>query len=538
MKHKTLLISILIFIPVLLYWIATSNQPIIDSYNFRQAQTAITARYLFEDSSSLLNYHTPVLGKPWAIPFEFPTYQALAKLTSNFTQISITQTGRLLNSLMTLSAISACICILRSSRIKLLYTTFFIFLVATSHIYLYWGRSFMIEGTALFFTAIAGLIYIRSRVKKPSSVCNQLNSKIWETLPLLSFTFCILMGSLTKVTTSIPLIGFILLDQIILTIKTIKSHDKINIRNIYFTLVALSSVIITKIWVNHADSLKILNSNATHTLSKNLTSWNFGTLAQRLEFWRWKQLCSHFTTTDSNLALMLPASIILIALSANILHKRRDQKETSEMIYVANFGLFMFLAGPLLFFNLYFEHSYYFTANLIFGYLSMVASLGTIAKTINFKPYQKALDIIFIMLIATTCALQLHHFVDVHLAISQHKTSDALKISQTVQDMQSSDDRLITIETDSWSSQLFYLTNLKGLSVQSAYWLNERYYKEEILKLFDNNTASLFIITKRNFSGELPKELQAKRKNLLGRANCQQIGSNNTYLSYKCQPFM
>ncbi len=44
-------------------------------HEFRQAQTAIISEYIDRQNNFGLYYETPVLGKPWAFPLEFPLYQ-------------------------------------------------------------------------------------------------------------------------------------------------------------------------------------------------------------------------------------------------------------------------------------------------------------------------------------------------------------------------------------------------------------------------------------------------------------------------------
>src|SRR5690606_35229229 len=65
-----------------------------DLHHFRQSQTAITILY-FKDHWSLLDYWTPVMGKPWAIPFELPIYQFLAALFFEFSGLSLETSARL-----------------------------------------------------------------------------------------------------------------------------------------------------------------------------------------------------------------------------------------------------------------------------------------------------------------------------------------------------------------------------------------------------------------------------------------------------------
>ena len=48
-----------------------AGQPPLDVHSFRQTQTALTS-YWFIHQGFQFAYETPVVGAPWAIPFEFP----------------------------------------------------------------------------------------------------------------------------------------------------------------------------------------------------------------------------------------------------------------------------------------------------------------------------------------------------------------------------------------------------------------------------------------------------------------------------------
>ena len=61
---------------------------------YRQAQTAISAFYINQEDNFSLAYPTPVLGKPWSIPLEFPLYQWTVVSVSRVTGLSLTKAGR------------------------------------------------------------------------------------------------------------------------------------------------------------------------------------------------------------------------------------------------------------------------------------------------------------------------------------------------------------------------------------------------------------------------------------------------------------
>src|SRR5882672_9444011 len=80
-------------------WAATvgwdnSNLPGVE---FRQAQTAISAHFIQQENNFSLAYPTPVLGKPWSIPLEFPLYQWTVVVLSKVTGLNLTKAGRLVS---------------------------------------------------------------------------------------------------------------------------------------------------------------------------------------------------------------------------------------------------------------------------------------------------------------------------------------------------------------------------------------------------------------------------------------------------------
>jgi Dolichyl-phosphate-mannose-protein mannosyltransferase len=58
----------------------TLDHPLLERHDFRQTQTAFTARIFHEEGIDLLHPRVPVLGAPFEIPFEFPLHQAAASL--------------------------------------------------------------------------------------------------------------------------------------------------------------------------------------------------------------------------------------------------------------------------------------------------------------------------------------------------------------------------------------------------------------------------------------------------------------------------
>ena len=94
-------ITILFWLTILVWTVLfciNINFPLVGEHNFRITQTASTA-FWFVQEGFRLDYQTPVVGKPWSIPFEFPIYQYLTALLSLLGGLSIEVSGRIISIL-------------------------------------------------------------------------------------------------------------------------------------------------------------------------------------------------------------------------------------------------------------------------------------------------------------------------------------------------------------------------------------------------------------------------------------------------------
>ena len=59
--------AVLLVFTVLIH-LPTFDQPLVERHNFRQTQTAFTARIYHEQGIDLFHPKLPVLGPPWEVP--------------------------------------------------------------------------------------------------------------------------------------------------------------------------------------------------------------------------------------------------------------------------------------------------------------------------------------------------------------------------------------------------------------------------------------------------------------------------------------
>ncbi len=118
---------------------------------FRQAQTAVSAYWIQHDRDFSLAYPTPVLGKPWSIPMEFPLYQWCAVWTSDATGWPLTQAARAVSLTSLVLALPAVWLLLRRFGLPPAQRALLVALVLTCPLLVFYARAFLIETMALLF---------------------------------------------------------------------------------------------------------------------------------------------------------------------------------------------------------------------------------------------------------------------------------------------------------------------------------------------------------------------------------------------------
>ncbi|HLP07771.1 MAG TPA: hypothetical protein VK178_06365 [Opitutaceae bacterium] len=127
---------------------------------FRQAQTAVSAYWIQHDRDFSLAYPTPVLGKPWSIPMEFPLYQWSVVAVSDLTSTPLVQSARAVSLACLILALPALWILLRRFGLPPARRALLVALVLTCPLLVFYARSFLIEtmvlASALWFVAAFG----------------------------------------------------------------------------------------------------------------------------------------------------------------------------------------------------------------------------------------------------------------------------------------------------------------------------------------------------------------------------------------------
>ena len=251
-----LVVAFLVHVP-------TIGAPLVDRHPFRQTQTAYTARIFHEEGIDLLHPTLPVLGAPWEVPFEFPAFQAVASLVMD---VGVPEdTALRLTGLVSFLLAGGLLWLLVARQVGWLGATVALGIFLFSTLGIAWGRAALIEYTALAASlgyALSGLRW-RDRASGP-----------WFALALA--LGCLAM--MVKITTAL----FWVVPFVVLAVSR---DDDRQTRTSWIGAALLSVIPLAAglAWTRWADAIKAASDATAWLTSSALTSWNTGTMTQRLE---------------------------------------------------------------------------------------------------------------------------------------------------------------------------------------------------------------------------------------------------------------
>jgi hypothetical protein len=328
---------------------------------FREAQTAITSYYMAKGESPFLAYEVPVLGEPWAVPMEFPLYQwVLAKLGGENIHV-IRWVGRILSLLFWFGCLYLAYLISGHAPIAMEERRWFVCLLAAAPVLVGYSAALLIESFALFWALGYLWFYLRARQR--------------PTVGIVVVTCLLgLLASLSKPTTWAPFGGVIILAtalDLFVGLRARASIGSLIAKSVRAGVIVCVPLIAGFMWVKYGDSVKMENPLTVGLTSESLSSWNYGTLAQKLSPLVWGViLAKQWILLFGFAAILLP--FVLCAGAWGSMLKMTDYRSAVWLI-LAIAGYF---SAPVVFTNLHFRHDYYLFANGFFLIAAFVLALG------------------------------------------------------------------------------------------------------------------------------------------------------------------
>ena len=378
----------LLVVHALFVLLAGLNQTFLFYYEFRQTQTALSTYWLAQGGDWLF-HETPLFGSPWQLPLEFPLFQWIVAALHSLTGAPLDPLGRLVSFVFYLATLWP---IYVFSRYWAKDRDFFLVLSClflACPLYLFWGRTFLIESTALFFSAV-WLAYLAAAL---------------ETRRLSHFVICTGAGALAMLVKVTTFPGFVLAGGLLVLIDLLRSSSfaawrlekdgtrLLHITRIYgpFLLPVFIPLVIYLPWMIASDAIKAASELTERYTSENTRDWIFGSMDLRMSGRLWLDTIldrSIFNTLGWSFVLVLPAAIYL-------LFRRTDPSRWLG-------ACLLFLAPFLIFSNVHAVHPYYQVANAIF----LLAAVAFILLKLSERVSPKA----FICLLLVIIGLQLSQF--------------------------------------------------------------------------------------------------------------------------------
>src|SRR3989304_64140 len=265
-----------------------------DFHGFRQSQVAISIYYLLKDGFTL-NYQTPVLGAPWSIPLEFPTYQFLVASLVKIFGFQIETTGRFVSLVFFYLCITTVLLILKELGIEHNKRLLSASLILISPVYIFWSRTTLIESTALALS----LLYIYFLILAIDG-----SKKTWL---MLATAIIGSIAGMTKPTTFTP---FIFLACVIVFSKFKTRNTFISEFFKVFIFYIGVPLVFSGLWLMYAGFTRNQNPLAGFLSSTALTKmWYLGAWQKRLSFFSWKYLMLKVMVVD--MPYVTPLFIVL-----------------------------------------------------------------------------------------------------------------------------------------------------------------------------------------------------------------------------------
>lgn len=411
----------------------TLRQPLVEAHGFRQTQTAYTALLYHQHGIDLLHPEVPVLGKPWALPFEFPLFQAVASAPMDLgvgPDLAMRLTGLAFFSLTALLVFG--FVRWRIGAVEALASLWFFTLSPFS---LIWSRTSLME-----YMATAGAVgWCWAALAYRDS---------GRRLPLALAIVAGAAACLVKVTSGV----FWILPMVLATsARDSGSGIRGWVRSRLEPGLALAVAVplaVTWWWVRYSDHVKAQNLEGKHLTSAALETWNFGTIAQRLEPSTWTTVLGRIDPTITGGVIW--GGLILAAL---LLASRRA-------LWI---GVTLTVVAPIAtFFNLYVVHEYYLAAvtpgiAILLG-VGLVALLRA-AGTREGRLFGAAL-VVLVVWAGSTLWLEHPYWALAYTSITP-KNNATLAAAQSLAGHTAPTD-LVVVDGYDWSPEILYYARRRG----------------------------------------------------------------------------
>jgi len=401
-----------------------------EAHAFRQSQTTIMIREYMQHGMWQLS-PLPVFGPPWQVPMEFPLFQWTAALAARILDMSPQIAGRV--TALTLFELCAVLSAYLAStwfsrRTGLIALVLFQFVPFGYQ----WGNAPLIE-----FLPVAAMLL--------GLACATKYRKALHAPWIVGALAALIVAFLVKPTTAVAWVPA----YIAVSIAGINGRDWRALLRLWPLALPMGlGLACAVVWTVVADRVKESNYYLQFLTSSHLSSWNYGTLDQRLNAEQWRTL---FSYTEAIFGSLI---VFFILLTVALI----SWKRVGILV-----GLSLVLpTGSLVFFNLYYMHNYYQCA--VFPALIIVVAAGItgVAKYSRVRSGQWASCVV-----VTLAVLGLSWTSGEGVLISKRQVGGlyTFPLAAEIAEHVPEDQGIIMIGCD-WDPTTLYLSGRRGLMIR------------------------------------------------------------------------
>jgi hypothetical protein len=433
------------------------NHTIIDEHGFRQTQTAIAA-YFIKSGGPFWAYETPVLGPPWSIPFELPLYQWLVAKLSWLTNYPLEQSGRLVARLFYCLTALPLFSLAVGFGFGRVAAWILAGLFLLSPLGMFWSRTFLIESTAVFLAAS----YLACAERAIST-----GKRHFLVLALLFG----LLATTVKITT-FAAFGLAAFFWWAISLRGKNLRGEIEIVAGLFVLPFVTLVA----WTAFADATKAANPLAGFILSKNLQSWNYGTLEQRVsgDFW-YMLFRKHLHGAIGHRTTWILSLLFVFFVS----QKHR------KFYFIS---LFLFLLPPLLFTNLHIIHDYYATANAPFLVIALALVIAGLLSESN-PSWKQIAGVLFLV---TAVGLSVRTFLGQPYHVQSTNFPAPIGLGKMIQERVPPNDVIFVYNFD-WHPMIPYYSQRRAIMNRNKLAMNSPEMQASLNSLGDSDIGAVVL---------------------------------------------
>lgn len=427
---------------------------------FRQTQTAISAYFIQKDRDFSLAYPTPVLGKPWSIPMEFPLYQWTVVAVSDVTKMPLTQAGRAVSLACFYLTLPALWLLMRGFALSRTVSLVGLATVIISPFYMFYSRAFLIETMALMFAAWFLAAYLRWM---------KGGGWIWLVLANVGGVG----AGLVKVTTFMLWLA----PAAVLTAVWLwqdradgKQFRARFVRGVVATLVPFA---LTLWWLKFADATKALNPAGRMLMSSAMTHFNFGDWSIRVSGQTWKH---HWVMLKQDLFFIpgLVAGLVAVFTGSRLVRN----------VALASIGCF--LLAPQIFPFLFSWHQYYYVATAVFLFAAIGIGVGGLFET-------RCPKWLAVLVIALVFGGQIYRHLDFYYP-GQKPLSPGGSSLTVALEATTFPDEVLVVAGDDWNSMIPYYSKRKAFMVRQEVEDSPAKLQESLAALQGEKVGALVLI--------------------------------------------